>query len=165
MKKYILKIGILCLLCLMLGSCSTEKNQVVNEEEEQMFLYHKVDIAIDFGMFGGPYLKDIARDMLDKKETYDNVFFYAEEELADAAIERGEIGERDVYAYATETTIKRLEVLNLYIEMENLTDKLDAYELEYPITLDDLINKTESLWQILHNAISRSAYRTLTRWR
>lgn len=64
---------------------------------------------------------------------------------------RGEIGERDLYVYATETTLRRLEVLNLYIEKHNLADKLDKYELEYPITLDDLINKTELFWQFMYD--------------
>lgn len=166
MKKSIRKIGILCLICLMLAGCGAEKDKEVYDEEEQTLLYHKVDIALDFGMKGGPYLKNIARNMLDKKETYENVFLYAGKDLADAAIERGEIGERDVYAYATEKTLTRLEVLNQYIEEDNLADKLDTYDLEYPITLDDLINKTESFWQFVNDRslLSQVSYNSISTW-
>lgn len=170
MKKSIWKIGILCLICLtLLAGCllyymkiETEKKY---EEEEQMLLYHKVDIALDFGMFGTRRLTGVARNMLNKEETYENVFLYADEELAEAAVERGEIGERDVYAYATETTLKRLEALNLFIEWDNLADKLDTYDLEYPITLDDLISKTESFWQFVNDRslLSQSEYNVITR--
>ena len=48
MKKSIQKMGILCLLCLMLAGCGAEKNEEVYDEEEQTLLYHKVDIALDF---------------------------------------------------------------------------------------------------------------------
>ena len=166
MKKSIQKMGILCLLCLMLAGCGAEKNEEVYDEEEQTLLYHKVDLALDFGMFGLPILTHVARNMLDKKETYENVFLYADEELAVAAVERGEIGERDVYAYATETTLKRLEALNLFIERDNLADKLDTYDLEYPITLDDLINKTESFWQFVNDRslLSQVSYNSISTW-
>lgn len=174
MKKTIWKVGILCLLCLMLGGCGTEKTEEAYDEEQQTLLFHKVDIALDFGMLGGnidhdvgrhggPYLTHIARNMLDKEETYENVYLYAERELAYAAIERGEIGERDVYAYPTEKTLQRLEVLNLYIERDNLADKLDTYDLEYPVTLDDLLNKTELFWQFVNDRslISQTSFNVI----
>lgn len=170
MKKPIWKIGILCLICLtLLGGCllyymkiETEKKY---EEEVQMLLYHKVDIALNFGMYGTRGLSGVGRNMFNKTEMYENVFLYADEELAEAAVERGEIGERDVYAYATETTLKRLEALNLFIERDNLADKLDTYDLEYPITMDDLINKTESFWQFVNDRslLSQSEYNVITR--
>ena len=73
----------------MLAGCGAEKDKEVYDEEEQTLLYHKVDIALDFGMYGLPTLTHVARNMLDKKETYENVFLYAGMDLADAAIERG----------------------------------------------------------------------------
>ena len=97
MKKPIWKIGILCLICLtLLAVCllyymkiETEKKY---EEEVQTLLYHKVDIALNFGMYGTRRLTGVGRNMLNKTEMYENVFLYADEELAVAAVERVEIG-------------------------------------------------------------------------
>ena len=180
MKKSFWKIGIFCLLCLtllvgVLGGLllhamkiQTEKNnKMIEEEVQRLLIYHKVDIAYRFGMEGDQISSRTRHFILNKEETYENVFLYAGVDLADAAVERGEIGERDIYAYATETTLKRLEVLNYFIEKDDLADKLDTYDLEYPITVDDLINKTELFWQFMYDDsfITNNQFDIIVKWR
>lgn len=178
MKKPIWKKGIICLICLtlvvgLLGDCllhymkikTEENNKIIEEQVQRLLIYRIVDLAYDFGMEGDRLEGRTGMYILDKTETYENVFLYAGKDLADAAIERGEIGERDLYAYATETTLKRLKLLNLFIEHHDLADKLDKYDLEYPITVDDLVNKTELFWQFVNDdtLISSWDYRVITK--
>lgn len=179
MKKPIWKKGIICLICLtllvgLLGGCllhymkiKTEENKRIYEEEVQrLLIYHIADIAYKFGMEGDQFGARTRIYISNKVETYENIFLYAGKDLADAAVERGEIGERDLYAYATETTFKRLEVLNYFIESEDLADKLYMYDLEYPITVDDLINKTELFWQFMYDdsLLTNTQFDIIVRW-
>ena len=179
MKKSVWKIGILCLLCLtllvgLLGGClihymkikTEENNKIYEEEVHRLLIYHIADMASIFGMEGDQFGARTRIYIENKQKTYENIFLYAGKNLADAAVEREEIGERDLYAYATETTLKRLELLNYFIEKDNIADKLDAYDLEYPITVDDLINNTELFWQFMYDKslLTNWQFDMIARW-
>ena len=116
-----------------------------------MELLNKVTIAWNFTMTGNVYLNEARFQIMREEVKYDNVYLFATKEEADQAVEEGKFGEKDIYAYPTDTTELRLGRLNGFIESKELKDKLADYGLEYPITIDDIVNKTESIRELIYN--------------
>lgn len=50
-----------------------------------------------------------------------------------------------------ETTQLRLDRLNGFIESKELEDDLAEFGLEYPITVNDLIQNTEAVYELIHD--------------
>ena len=59
--------------------------------------------------------------------------------------------EGEIYVMPMERTYARLHVLNLLLKWDNAGDKVEKYNFEYPIELEDIINQTEDVWQLLHD--------------
>ena len=116
-----------------------------------MELLNKVTTAFNFSMTGNVYLNEARFQIMREEVKYDNVYLFATKEEADQAVEEGKFGEKDIYAYPTDTTELRLDRLNHYIESKDMKDKLADYGLEYPITIDDIVNKTESIRELIYN--------------
>ena len=116
-----------------------------------MEMYNRLTIAWNFTMTGNVDINEASFQIMREEVKYDNVYLYATKEDAEKAVEEGKFGEKDIFAYPTETTQLRLDRLNGFIESKELKDKLADYGLEYPITIDDIVNKTESIRELIYN--------------
>ena len=136
---------LLITLCFVLLGCSGSKSTTLYDEETEMEILNKVTTASNFDMEGNVYLKDARFQNAREEVKDDNVFLFATKEEADKAVADGKIGEKDIFAYPTETTQLRLDRLNGFIESKELKDDLAEFGLEYPITVNDL-SKIQKLY-------------------
>lgn len=91
----------------------------------------------------------VGHEISNEETKYGGVFLFLTEDDANQAVEDGTIGESDIYAYANERTENVMENLNLAIRVNELEDRLLDYNLEYPVTVDDLVNKPDSVYQLM----------------
>ncbi len=148
-KQTFLCMFVVCMCCLLAGCGPNEASK--QKEEKNMEMYNRLTIAWNFTMTGNVDINEARFLILDEKAEYDNIYLFATKEEADQAVEEGKFGEKDIYAYPTDTTETRLNFLNYLIESKEIKDKLADYGLEYPITIDDIVNKTESIRELIYN--------------
>jgi len=131
----------------MMAGC-TNKN---DKNEIDLEMYGKVQVTSAFGMHGSLYLNHAANEIYRGNAKYDRLFLFPDQETADSAVESGEIGENDIYAVATEATTKRLDYLNWAINRDENTDCVAEFGLSYPITLEQLLDHPEMIWQLIND--------------
>ena len=152
MKK-MSKLLAIILLCFTLPACSSEQNTNIIEEEINMVLHDKMCVAYDLGMVGRPRGLNwlIAAMFRDHEVIYENCYLFPDEASANAAVEAGQIGDNDVYGFADALTIKRINFLNWTLYYQRTAHLITKYNLEYPLTVDDLVNQPEDMWQLIND--------------
>lgn len=164
MKKLFQLPGIL-ILCFTLLACSSKQNTNTTEEEINMELYNKMCVADDLGMIGYPqgFNRLISAMFRDHEVIYENCYLFPDEASANAAVEAGQIGENDVYGFANVLTIKRINFLNWTLYYQRTAHLITKYNLEYPLTVDDLVNQPEDMWQLINDRdiISAARYNSI----
>ena len=166
MKKLFQLPGTL-ILCFTLLACSSKQNTNTTEEEINMELYNKMCVADDLGMIGYPqgFNRLISAMFRDHEVIYENCYLFPDEASANAAVEAGQIGENDVYGFANVLTIKRLNYLNWTLYYNRTAHLITKYNLEYPLTVDNLVNQSDDMWQLINDRdiISQIDYNSLVR--
>ena len=135
------------------GESEEEKLKRLEEEKARTLILHKLMVANDFCFWGVPSPYYAEDDMRRGLKTYNKVTFYASEKEAakDYNVSEEEIVEGEIYVMPMEKTYKRLDSLNWGLRRDKSESKVEKYNLEYPIELDDIINQTEDVWQLLHD--------------
>ena len=135
------------------GESEEEKQKRLEEENARTLILHKLDVANDFCFWGVPLPIDAEYDMRGGVKTYNKVTFYASEKEAakDYNVSEEERVEGEIYVMPMEKTYKRLDSLNWGLRRDKSESKVEKYNLEYPIELEDIINQPEDVWQVLHD--------------
>ena len=146
---------ILCATVFLMGcgESEEEKQKRIDEENARTLILNRLEVANDFCFWGVPYPGFAENDMRRGVKTFNKVTFYASEEEAakDYNVSEEERVEGEIYVMPTEKTYKRLDSLNWGLRRDKSENKVGKYNLEYPIELDDIINQTEDVWQLLHD--------------
>ena len=149
------------------GESEEEKQKRLEEENARTLILHKLDVANDFCFWGVPWPIDAEYDMRRGVKTYNKVTFYASEKEAakDYNVSEEETVEGEIYVMPTEKTYDLLDGLNWALKRDKTENEVEKYNLEYPIELEDIINQTEDVWQMLHDRkiLSEDHYQTVLR--
>jgi len=146
-KKRIIISIVLLMLCVagIVGAVKIKnindekRHQEILEEERQARMYqmHRYTARSMFTTKEG-----ISATFLELEDYTDIVFVHTEEEGED-------YGEDILVAWPGETSKERLYLLNQFV-IEQEVD-LESYSLQYPITMNDLVDK----WEMVHKVFSR----------
>ena len=150
-KVYRISCILLCAVVFLMGcgESEEEKQKRLDEENARILLEHKLWVVYDF-CFSDSRVVDW---YFTGKKKYKKITLYASEEEAakDHNVSEKEEVDTEAYVYPTEWTYKRLDALNRGLRRDKAEDKVGKYNLEYPIELEDIINQTEDIWQLLHD--------------
>lgn len=154
-KVYRIVCLLLCVVVFLMGcgESEEEKQKRIEEENAKTLILHKLSVANDFCFWGVPYIDDAIDDIQRGYKTYNKVTFYASEEEAakDYNVYEEERVEGEIYVMPMEKTYRRLDALNRGLRRDKAENKVEKHNLEYPIELEDIINQTEDVWQLLHD--------------
>lgn len=160
-RAYLVVFILIIMSCGIFTLCSCEKNNddnVISDEEIQMEMFYKLYFAWDFGMHSNNSLLLAINEVKFQKNQNINIIFVHSKEEMDEILESDEICEDNIYAYPSEETEACVNKLNTLIKHKNL--EISSYDLEYPITIDDVIENALNVSKLLYNreVVSLSEY-------